>query len=131
VFRSNSEVAVHVPALAPAEAFYVGVLGFRLVARTDDYLELDTGALRLWVNRDPAAGEPSFIPSLDVPDLGAARRRLEAAGCTIVREHPDSRGLYFRDPLGLVVDVVERPALPAPPEGSPPSGSAPNGRLTD
>ena len=107
-FRSNAEIAVHVPELAPAAAFYVGVLGFRLVARSDDHLELDTGALRLYVNRD-AAAIPCFVPSLDVPDAAAAKRRLEAAGCKIVREDAQSGGFYFRDPLGLVVDVVQRP----------------------
>lgn len=44
-----------------------GVLGFRLVSRTDDNLGLNTGALRLHLDRDPAALRP-FIPALEVPD---------------------------------------------------------------
>jgi len=82
-FRSNCEVAIHVPDLEKAEAFYLGVLGFQLVARRPDQLELDTGALRLYVNRD-AQTLHSFIPSLDVPDYDAARRHLEASGCATV-----------------------------------------------
>jgi catechol 2,3-dioxygenase-like lactoylglutathione lyase family enzyme len=33
-FRSNCEIAIHVPDLARAEAFYAGVLGFRVLAKS-------------------------------------------------------------------------------------------------
>src|SRR5713101_4984003 len=82
-FRSNCEVAIHVPDLARAEAFYAGVPGFRLVAKAEDQLEFDTGALRLYVNRDTKVLRP-YIPSIDVVDYAAARRHLETAGCATV-----------------------------------------------
>jgi len=103
-FRSNSEVAIEVPDLDTAESFYRGVLGFRVVGRSDQHLEIDTGALRLYVNR---RAEPrSYIPSFDVADFSAARRYLEAAGCTLVAA--GGEGVYFRDPFGFVFDVIER-----------------------
>jgi catechol 2,3-dioxygenase-like lactoylglutathione lyase family enzyme len=108
VFRSNCEIAIHVPDLAPAEAFYAGVLGFRLLAKSDDQLEFDTGALRLYVNRDLQAQRP-FIPSLNVPSYAAARRHLEAAGCTTVPAGAHSELVYLQDPFGFVFDIVERP----------------------
>ncbi len=104
-FRSDGNVAIHVPDLGKAEAFYGGVLGFRLVNRSAEHLEYDTGALHLWVNRDDAV--QGFIPALAVPDYAAAKAHLEAAGCAIVREWPGGKALYFRDPFGLVVDIVE------------------------
>jgi predicted enzyme related to lactoylglutathione lyase len=107
-FRSNCEIAIHVPDLARAEAFYAGVLGFRLVARSTDQLEFDTGALRLYINRDLEALRP-YIPSLDVPDYAAARRHLEAAGCKLVSAGGHSGAVYFQDPFGLVFDIIERP----------------------
>ena len=107
-FRSNCEIAIHVPDLARAEAFYAGVLGFRLVARSADQLEFDTGALRLYVNRDPQTVIP-YIPSLDVVDYPAARRHLEAAGCKLVSAGAHSGAVYFQDPFGLVFDIIERP----------------------
>jgi catechol 2,3-dioxygenase-like lactoylglutathione lyase family enzyme len=107
-FRSNCEIAIHVPDLARAEAFYGGVLGFRLPAKSADQLEFDTGSLRLYVNRDAAALIP-YIPSLDVPDYAAARRKhLEAAGCKIVPAGTHSGAVYFQDPFGLVFDIIER-----------------------
>jgi catechol 2,3-dioxygenase-like lactoylglutathione lyase family enzyme len=105
-FRSNCEIAIHVPDLARAEVFYAGVLAFRLVAKSADQLEFDTGALRLYVNRDPQALRP-YIPSLDVPDYAPARRYLEAAGCQVVSVGPHSGAVYFQDPFGLVFDVIE------------------------
>jgi catechol 2,3-dioxygenase-like lactoylglutathione lyase family enzyme len=108
-FRSNREIAIHVPDLARAEDFYAGVLGFRVVARSAEQLELDTGELRLYVNRDPGARR-SFIPSFDVPDSDAARRHLEAAGCRTVAVAGHPGAIYFLDPFGFVFDVVERRA---------------------
>jgi catechol 2,3-dioxygenase-like lactoylglutathione lyase family enzyme len=107
-FRSNCEIAIHVPDLARAEVFYAGVLGFRLVARSADQLEFDTGALRLYVNRDPETVIP-YIPSLDVANYARARRHLEAAGCKLVSAGTHSGAVYFQDPFGLVFDIIERP----------------------
>jgi catechol 2,3-dioxygenase-like lactoylglutathione lyase family enzyme len=104
-FTSNTEVAIHVPNLDEARAFYVGVLGFRLMTMTADYLELDSGALRLYVNRDEK-NLRSFIPSFDVPDLAAAKEHLASAGCDTVQL--DSGGVYFKDPFGLVFDIIQR-----------------------
>src|SRR5262249_30514054 len=107
-FRSSCEIAIHVPDLAQAEEFYGGVLGFRLVSKSGELLEFDTGALRLYVNHDTET-TPAFIPSLRVSDYSAAKTHLQAAGCDVVHESPDAGGFYFRDPFGLVIDVIERP----------------------
>ncbi len=69
-FRSNSEVAIHVPDLDQAEAFYIGVLGGRLVSKNEACLEIDSGALRLYVNRGGSAVRP-FTPSFDVVERAA------------------------------------------------------------
>lgn len=106
--RSNREIAIHVPDLARAEAFYGKLLGFRLVRRSLDQLEFDTGELRLYVNRD--VSKPiSYIPSFDVEDYHEARSFLEAAGCT-VRFAGEQPVPYFEDPFGFVFDIIERPS---------------------
>jgi catechol 2,3-dioxygenase-like lactoylglutathione lyase family enzyme len=106
-FRTAGNVAIHVPDLAKAEASYSGVLRFRLVHRTPDKLEFDTGALRLFVNRDPDA-LMLFIPALEVADYETPKRHLEKAGCRITREWPGGKAVYFQDPFGLVLDIIER-----------------------
>lgn len=105
-FRSNNEMAIHVPDLERAEAFYAGVIGCQIVAKTEDCLELESGNLRLYVHRDPETLR-AYIPSFDVPDLDMAKAHLKTAGCTTIAL--PSGGVYFQDPFGFAFDLIERP----------------------
>ena len=107
VFRSSSEIAVHVASLEKAEHFYRDVMGFRLMAKTGRQLEFDTGKLRLYVNLDsrPLA---SYVPSFDVADREAACEYLEGLGCKPVHIASQPGLYYIRDPFGLLFDIVER-----------------------
>ena len=106
-YRTNRDLAIEVPDLAAAEAFYGGVLGYAAFERGDGWIGFETGSFCLYVNltRDKTL---SFVPSLDVPDAAAAWAQLAAAGCTLERGDPKLGGFWFRDPFGFVVDVVER-----------------------
>jgi uncharacterized protein YndB with AHSA1/START domain len=106
-FRANRDVAIEVEDVLGAEAFYAGTLGFSIRSRGTDYLELDAGSIRLWVNRVGSRAERrSFIPSLEVPDTAKARDALEEAGCRIIRT--GEKGFYFEDPFGFTLDVAGR-----------------------
>jgi len=48
-----------------------------------------------------------FIPALGVRDYETAKQFLKSSGCEIIREWPGSKALYFRDPLGQVIDIIE------------------------
>jgi len=102
-FRSNNCIAIHVRSLSKAEHFYGDVLGLKLKSRTKDSLEFDTGVLRLYVNRSSKTQAPT--PSFSVKSIAKAKRLLKGAGCTIVKDWGGA--LYFRDPLGIVFDVIE------------------------
>lgn len=113
-FRGNNELALHVPDPEAAEAFYVGTLGCRVVSRTADCISLTSGALRLYLLRDPARTHDAVVPSFDVPDRAAALAQLEAAGCRLIPIGPHAPGgVYAQDPFGVVFDVIER----GPPAG--------------
>jgi catechol 2,3-dioxygenase-like lactoylglutathione lyase family enzyme len=99
-FRSNTDVAIHVPDLKKAESFYAGVLGFHLISRTDAQLHFDTGSFHLWVNKDNLP--LPFVPSFDVPDYELAERHLLAAGS----KKADGHGTYFEDPFGFRFDII-------------------------
>jgi catechol 2,3-dioxygenase-like lactoylglutathione lyase family enzyme len=105
--RSNRELAIHVPDLARAKDFYCDVLGFRLLSEDATMLEIDTGELLLYVLHN-SNGLLTYIPSFDVPDYNAARRQLEAAGCTAVPAGSHSTDVYFQDPFGFTFDIIER-----------------------
>lgn len=102
-FRSNNCVSVHLPDLRKAEAFYSGVLGFRLLGKTALQLEYDTGRFLLHINKGATAHPP--IPSFTVISAAAAKAHLETNGCEIVEDRGGA--LYFKDPFGMVYDVIE------------------------
>lgn len=102
-FTSNKCIAIHVEDLGKAEKFYCGVLGFKLLNRTEEGLELDTGYFLLYINRSEKPSAP--IPSFTVNDFDAAKKRLLESGCDILVER--GRSLYFKDPFGFVYDIIE------------------------
>ena len=106
VFNATSCIAIHLPDLDKAAAFYSGVLGFEIVGRSDSELELSAGPLMLYVNKDLSA-KRGFIPSVETTNFDEARAQLLAAGCTVVHEYGPPRGMYFRDPFGQLMDVIE------------------------
>jgi catechol 2,3-dioxygenase-like lactoylglutathione lyase family enzyme len=114
-FEANNELALHVPNPSAAESFYTGVLGCEVVSRTPDCIALRSGALRLYLLRDPAPTHEAVVPSFDVPDRGSALTALQAAGCTLEPVGPHAPGEhYVRDPHGVLFDVIERSAQVAP-----------------
>ena len=113
VFRANNELALHVADPEAAERFYVDTLGCRVFDRSPDCISLTSGALRLYLLRDPAPTHDRVVPSFDVADRAAALAALQAAGCTLVPIGPHAPGeMYVRDPFGVVFDVVARTEPP-------------------
>lgn len=102
-FRSNNCMAVHLPDLKKAEAFYSGVLGFRLLAKTSAQLEYDTGRVLFYVNKSDVSRPP--VASFTVISTREAKTILEQNGCEIIAVH--DRSLSFKDPFGFVYDLVE------------------------
>jgi catechol-2,3-dioxygenase len=108
-FRANNELALHVSDPDAAAEFYTRVLGCRIADRTEGWIELHSGALRLYLVRDAVPVHDRVIPSFDVADREAALRHLQAAGCTLVPVGPHSpEASYVRDPCGVVFDVIQR-----------------------
>ena len=104
-FSSNCELAIHVPDLVKAEEFYGNVLGFKLLSKSAEMLEFDTGKLRFYIKQDDKKSL-SFIPSLNVADSQKAKDYLESNSCEVFNESEE--GFYFKDPFGFNIDVVER-----------------------
>jgi catechol 2,3-dioxygenase-like lactoylglutathione lyase family enzyme len=119
VIRGNNELALHVADPQSAASFYSDVLGCTLVGSDPDCVELVSGALRLFLLRDPAPTHEAVVPSFDVADRAAALVELQAAGCTLEPIGPHSPdGSYVRDPFGVLFDVVERMSSQSAPEPS-------------
>lgn len=155
--RRIDHVGVTVSNLERSLAFYCGVLGLRHLGTStlDDpgvaallglegarvtIADLDAGDGRIveliryhapdarpiaYASSNPA----SMHIALAVDDLDAARKRLDAAGATVISKRPltitdpggrwdDARCLYIRDPDGAILELVQRPSL---------AGGAPSG----
>lgn len=113
-------IALKVADLPAAEAFYAGVLGYRVEWRPDaDNLYLTSGADNLALHRAPRSGEGAldhFGIMLRRPedvDLWAAH--LRASGLALAKEpktHRDgARSFYVRDPEGNLLQFIHHPPL--------------------
>jgi catechol 2,3-dioxygenase-like lactoylglutathione lyase family enzyme len=105
-FKTDGNFAIHVTDIRKAEDFYSTVLGFKLLRKSQEQLEYDTGAVRLYVNQDDRV--VPFIPALEVKDYEEAKAHLIANGCTILKEFEGHKALYFADSFGITIDIIER-----------------------
>ena len=101
-FIGNRDIAISVENMDKAIGFYEATLGLEPVKDEQGLRVYDAGDFTLYVER----GEPHPpVPSFTVPNLADARRHLVENGCTILTEL--GRSLYFRDPTGIVWDIIE------------------------
>ena len=105
-FATDGNLAIHVTDLEKAESFYGGVLGFKLLKRTSERLVYDTGEITLYIVKDDKT--IPFIPALEVDDYDKAKKYLVKKGCKINEKWPEDRALYFEDPFGIIIDIVEK-----------------------
>ena len=94
-FRTSDCIAIGVSDMAAAEKFYVDVLGFEVGERWDGYVELKTGALKLYLCEDDA---PICFEVL-VDGVQAATEYLVEHGCEKDDEEGDE--VFVTDPYGL------------------------------
>jgi catechol 2,3-dioxygenase-like lactoylglutathione lyase family enzyme len=94
---------MHLRDLKKAEKFYSEVMGFRLLRRFGNQLEYDTGHFLLYTNKGTKTQAP--IPSFNVTSAAEAKAHLKKSRCRIVVDRKSS--LYFRDPFGIVYDIIE------------------------
>ena len=106
VFTADGNFAIHVTDLKKAENFYTDVLGFRLLKKAEGRLVYNTGKITLYVVKDDTI--IPFIPALQVESYKSAKEHLTKNGCKIVREWPGDKALYFEDPFGIMIDIVEK-----------------------
>jgi len=103
--ESSRDIIIQVEDLAAARAFYEGVMGFVVFMDQPHMIGLETGALRLFVERAAAFG-----PVLDflVEDVQASKARLMAAGCRLDQEDASVPRVYLTDQFGLTFNLGKR-----------------------
>ena len=86
-----------------AARFYEEHLGFSVTAETPDMISLHGPHINLFIERGPSLGP---VLEVTVGDVDAARRRLVANGCTVVKDEPQFPRCYIRDPFGLIYNLT-------------------------
>jgi catechol 2,3-dioxygenase-like lactoylglutathione lyase family enzyme len=107
-------VAMRTSDLGRLEAFYVEVLGFAVVRRSERSVWLDAEGTLLMLERADD-GEPGILPgtkeliAFGIPPEACEDRvrRLRAAGVTV--QHETAYTAYFRDPDGRRVALSHYP----------------------
>ena len=102
MIKSSRDIILRTNQWIEAVRFYETALGFKVISRSDTIVGFDTGALVLYVEKGAEHG-PVF--DFLTPDVQAAKRRLIAAGCSLVEEDPGLPRCYLKDPFGLVFNV--------------------------
>ena len=103
--EATRDIIIQVEDLAAARAFYEEVLGFVVFMDRPHMVGLETGALRLFVEK-----AAPFGPVLDflVEDVQASKARLTAAGCRLDQEDASVPRVYLTDPFGLTFNLGKR-----------------------
>jgi catechol 2,3-dioxygenase-like lactoylglutathione lyase family enzyme len=103
--KSSRDVIVRTGNWLEAVRFYEATLGFKVIHRSEALVGFDTGAFVLYVEKGADHGA---VFDFLTPDVEAAKRRLTAAGCTIVEEDAGVPRCYLKDPFGLVFNLGTR-----------------------
>jgi catechol 2,3-dioxygenase-like lactoylglutathione lyase family enzyme len=101
----GSDILIQAPDPKEAARFYVEQLGFAIDAETPDLISLHGPAINLFIERGPSLGP---ILEILVDDVEAAKQRLAACGCEILKDEPEFPRVYVRDPAGLLYNLRQR-----------------------
>jgi catechol 2,3-dioxygenase-like lactoylglutathione lyase family enzyme len=100
--------------LEEAKDFYTKVLGLELIDRPDQLFSsagywLNIGDVQLHIGVEPALPRSIRHTAMEVADVDAARKHLEANGVEIVEEPaiPGRRRFAFIDPFGNRMELLQ------------------------
>jgi catechol 2,3-dioxygenase-like lactoylglutathione lyase family enzyme len=100
-----SHLFVHVTDLAASRAFYVELLGLRVLMEEPGYLRVGGGGgFHIGMEEDPDVGSRGIEVVVEVPDVDAMYRRLLERGITFEAPPADmpwgASHVWLRDPSG-------------------------------
>ena len=125
--RGVYETVLYADDVSATARFYESVLGLRLVAGPDDLMaaiRLEDGGVLLIFDPQRASQPGRAVPhgaagaghvAFSVAELDDAAVELRARGVELERETewpPGGRSIYFRDPAGNSVELVEGEVWP-------------------
>jgi len=101
-FKASRDIIIRTDNWSEALQFYGSVLNLPTTEQGDRIVGFETGSFCLYVEQGKEHG-PVF--EFLVPNVQAAKRKLIAAGCSVIEEDPGIPRCYIRDPYGMVFNV--------------------------
>ena len=101
-FKASRDIIIRTENWAEALQFYRSVLNLPMTGRGETIASFETGSFCLYVEQ---AKEHGPVFEFLVPDMQATKRKLIAAGCSVIEEDPGIPRCYIRDPYGMVFNV--------------------------
>ena len=105
-FQLSNCVALGVSDMRKAADFYEKTLGYEKGGEGSGWIEMRSGALRIFLCNDEV-GEPTF--DLQVDDVDKAVEYLMDSGFKRVVFDPNDKESYMRDPYGYVYAISTKP----------------------
>lgn len=102
--RFGTDILIQAENPKSAAAWYVEQLGFEITGESPEMISLHGPHINMFIERGPALG-PVF--EVSVGDVEAAKTRLVANGCEIVKDEPEFPRCYVRDPFGLIYNLAK------------------------
>lgn len=101
----NRDILLQAQDPKSAAAFYVDLLGFEVTGEEPNMISLHGRHINLFIEQGPPLGP---VLEVNVDSVEAAKRRLLAKGCKIIKDEPDFPRCYIRDPYGLTYNLTSR-----------------------
>jgi catechol 2,3-dioxygenase-like lactoylglutathione lyase family enzyme len=98
----DTDILIQAPDPKVAAAFYVEQLGFEITGDTPQMVSLHGPNINLFIERGPKLGP---VLEVTVDNVEAAKSRLVAKGCRIVKDEPEFPRCYVQDPFGLIYNL--------------------------
>jgi len=99
----NRDILIQAQDPQSAAAFYVDTLGFEVTSEEPNMVSLQGRHINLFIEQGPPLGP---VLEVNVDSVEAAKRRLLAKGCWVVKEEPDYPRCYMRDLYGLTYNLT-------------------------
>jgi len=99
----GTDILLQSPDPRTVASFYVNQLGFTITGESPNMLSLHGPNINLFIEQGSPLGP---ILEVTVDNVEAAKQRLLASGCHVVKDEPGFPRCYIQDPNGLIYNLT-------------------------
>jgi len=99
----GTDILIQAPDPKSAASFYVENLGFEITSEEPLLISLKGKHINLFIEQGPGLGP---VLEVGVDSVEAAKLRLVAQGCKVVKDEPEFPRCYVRDSYGLIYNLT-------------------------